>query len=433
MEAVISIRMKMIHTILLVTLFPLGNAYVNVQTKESSLSKKLPIVPSTDGAEIYGRDTTNIRSLVVPSVGIGTISWSSSSLLSIENKELEKVVGTAYQCNSAFFDTAERYGSHMKTAFGMGYGETEKLTQKLVRRARETVEGDRAEPVIATKFTPTPWRTTAQSVVDACEQSCRNLGVDQIDLYQIHMPDIVQPLRFMGKDESKDSIYWDGLAECYHRGLVKNVGVCNYGPTLTEKCQEALGKRGVPLVSNQVTYSLLGRHNGAQETVDKCNDLGVKVLACYPFAMGLLTGKYTKDALSDLDRSTHGSLKLSKKTSLETKDLLLYAKGDGVTIPSGGISPLLNAIASIAQKRKKTISQVSLNYIVSKGVVPIPGCRSVAQVEDNLGAMGWRLTEEEISLLEEETVKLGFGFDGAGFKRTTEKFVGYGVERFCLD
>ena len=52
-----------------------------------------------------------------------------------------------------------------------------------------------------------------------------------------------------------------------------------------EKCQKALAKHGVPLASNQIAYSLIGRHNGAQETVDKCSELGVKVLAYYPFAM----------------------------------------------------------------------------------------------------------------------------------------------------
>jgi hypothetical protein len=59
----------------------------------------------------------------------------------------------------------------------------------------------------------------------------------------------------------------------------------NYGPTLLSRCQETLAKHSVPLASNQIAYSLIGRHNGAQETVDKCNELGIRVLAYYPFAM----------------------------------------------------------------------------------------------------------------------------------------------------
>lgn len=58
---------------------------------------------------------------------------------------------------------------------------------------------------------------------------------------------VVQPLRVFGKVDTKDELYWDGIAECYHQGLIKNVGVCNYGPTLVEQCHRALKDRGVPL------------------------------------------------------------------------------------------------------------------------------------------------------------------------------------------
>jgi len=377
-------------------------------------------------------DTTKIGDLIVPTVGVGTISWSSNSILDTENEDIDGVVSMAYRSNAAFFDTAERYGTHWKTAMGMGYGETERMTSKYIQKATED-DASKLKPVVATKFTPIPWRTSVQSVVDACEESCRNLGVDQIDLYQIHMPDIVQPLRSFGKVENKNEIYWEGLAECYNRGLVKNVGVCNYGPTLVEECQKALAKHGVPLASNQITFSLLGRHNGSQETVTKCNELGVKVLACYPFAMGLLTGKYSKTILDQNEDPTDRSLTLNKKSNMELKDLERYAYGDGITVPEGGIQPLLVTMASIANERNKSISQVALNYIISKGAIPIPGCRTATQLEDNLGAMGWRLSEIEIKKLELQADSLGFGFDGAGFKRTDEKFVGYGTEKWTLD
>lgn len=354
-------------------------------------------------------------------------------MFSLENEELQELVTEAYGANAAFLDTAERYGSHWKTALGTGYGETERMTDLFLKQATKAKGKRIVAPVVASKFTPLPWRTTAQSVIDACEQSRKNLGVESIDLYQIHMPDIVKPFKFLGNDKAYDEIYWDGLAECYHRGLVKNVGVCNYGPTLVAKCQEALAKRGVPLASNQIAYSLLGRHNGAQETVDKCNELGIKVLAYYPFAMGLLTGKYSQATLAAMDSSSEASLLNFQKSDLELKDLERYAKGDGIAVPEGGISPLLVTMATIAESRGKTIAQVALNYIMSKGAVPIPGCRTVTQLKDNLGAMGWRLSETEVVMLELEADKLGFGFDGAGFKRTSEKFVGYGTEKWSLD
>lgn len=404
-----------------------SEAYIGV-------TKTKPKVPLIKKHVSQSVDTTKIGSIVVPTVGIGTISWSSNSLFSTENKELDDVVTKAYGSNAAFFDTAERYGSHFKTAIGMGYGETERMTSMYLEKAQRTEGPSLVKPVVATKFTPVPWRNTVQSVVDACEQSCKNLGVDQLDLYQVHMPDIVQPLRAFGKVDTKDTIYWEGLAECYNRGLVKNVGVCNYGPTLVEECHEALAKKGVPLASNQISFSLLSRHNGSQETIEKCNTLGVKVLAYYPFAMGLLTGKYSNELMNDNDLNpTELSLTLKKKSNLELADLERYAYGDGESIPDGGIQPLLKKMAKIAKRRKKTLAQIALNYIISKGAVPIPGCRTVAQLEDNLGAMGWRLSPTEIKMLELEADKLGFDFDGAGFKRTNEKFVGYGVEKWTLD
>jgi len=432
------VALKVSKACLFLALIPLSKAY-NMGISEVPFLNKFA---SSGTSKIGFDDTTNLGSLTVPTVGVGTISWSSNKLFDVENEELEEVISTACRSNNnCLFDTAERYGSHWTTAFGMGYGGTEKILNKYIRKTM-LKEKDPLEfgvesktPVIATKFTPIPWRRTAQSVVDACKQSCLNLGVDQIDLYQIHMPDIVQPLRSFGKVETKDSIYWDGIVECYNQGLIKNVGVCNYGPTLLEKCQNALGNKGVPLASNQISYSLLGRNNGSQKTVDKCNELGIKVLAYYPFAMGLLTGKYSK--MSNLDsqefESKDHSLVYNKKNNLELKDLQRYAYGDGKTIPNNGIQPLLTTMASIANKRNKTISQVALNYIISKGAIPIPGCRTAEQLEDNLGAMGWRLSETEIKTLELEADKLGFDFDGAGFKRTQEKFVGYGVEKWTLD
>lgn len=367
-------------------------------------------------------DVTKLGNLIVPSVGVGTISWSSKSLTTLQNLELQSVVRDAYNNNAAFFDTAERYGSHLKTSIGLGWGETEALIQKLLNAETQNdlSNKEKRRPIVATKFTPTPWRNSAQSVVDACEKSRQRLGVDQIDLYQLHMPDIVQPFKGIGLDFNKDEIYWEGLAECYKRGLVKNVGVCNYGPTLVTKCQEALAKHSVPLASNQIAYSLIGRHNGSQQTLDKCNELGIKVLAYYPFAMGLLTGKYSRKYLASLDES----LSSSSKSALELKDLKAYADD---------ILPLITEMETIARKRGKTVAQVALNYIICKGAIPIPGARTVAQLKDNMGAMGWRLSASEVRILEEKAEMISVGFEGAGFKRTSEKFVGYGVEKWQLD
>mmetsp|Transcript_21080 Transcript_21080/g.38105 ORF Transcript_21080/g.38105 Transcript_21080/m.38105 type:complete len:417 (-) Transcript_21080:80-1330(-) len=392
-----------------------------------------PATPRSPAAVATITDLTKIGSLTVPLIGCGTIAWTSDKVTGRPNPELEELVSIASKQGGGFFDTGERYGSHMKTALGMGWGETERLVKKLTQDA-DDMDSSSSTPVVATKFTPSPWRTTVDSVVEACEESRKRLGVESIDLYQIQMPDIVKPLRSFGFDKAYDEVYWDGLAECYHKGLVKNVGVSNYGPTLVSRCHEHLAKRGVPLASNQIAFSLIGRHNGAQQTLDRCNELGVKVLAYYPFAMGLLTGKYTSTSpgMSHEDALTN-SLSTSRRSNFERKDLERYANGDvSKGIPAGGVAPLLRTMERIATERGATVAQVALNYIICKGAIPIPGARTAAQYVDNMGALNWRLTKREVNQMEKEADNLGISFDGAGFKRSDAKFVGYGMEKWSL-
>jgi pyridoxine 4-dehydrogenase len=122
--------------------------------------------------------------------------------------------------------------------------------------------------------------------------------------------------------------------------------------------------------------------------------------------------------LASLDES----LSTSTKSALEIKDLKTYADD---------IGPLLEEMEIISKRRGKTLAQIALNYVICKGAVPIPGSRSIRQLKDNIGAMNWRLSASEIRTLEAKAD--GVGFEGAGFKRTSEKFVGYGVEKWTLD
>ena len=327
---------------------------------------------------------------------------------------------------STLIDTAERYGASPISLIpaalaGLGLpldksylgGDCESNLAEWAPRSN-----------VATKFTPTPWRTDAQSVVEACEASRARLGVERIALYQIHMPDIIQPFKAFGIEQRKDEIYWDGLAECYHRGLVANVGVSNYGPTLLERAQEALAKRGVPLASNQIAFNLLCRRDGSLATVERGAELGVATLAYYPLAMGLLTGKLT------------GS-RLRSRSDARSQDLLRYLEGgDGGTagaIPANGIRPLLTVLHTVAAAEGRTPAQVALNWIISKGAIPIVGATSQLQLEENLGATGWRLPAERVAELDAAADALDFDFRGAGFQTTDSKFVGYGFERWRLD
>ena len=117
--------------------------------------------------------------------------------------------------------------------------------------------------------------------MNAAKDSMRRLG-RPIDLYQIHFPNAYA-----------NEAYWDGLGDAYEQGLVKAVGVSNYGSEAVRACHASLAKRGIPLSSNQIQMSLLYRSpldNGLKET---CDELGVQTIAYSPLALGLLTGKYS--------------------------------------------------------------------------------------------------------------------------------------------
>lgn len=371
------------------------------------------------------KDTTNIGNLVVPHLGLGTIAWTAKddeSLLAIES-----IAQRAREQGLDFFDTAERYGAPplaMIPAALANFGLP--VDSSYLGGDCESNLGAHwgSGAKIATKFTPTPWRRSAQDVVDAAKASAERLQVQQLDLYQLHMPDIIQPFSRFGIEDIKNELYWDGLAECYKRGLVKNVGVSNYGPTLLARAQEHLAKQGVPLASNQIAFNLLTRRQGSEATVKAGAEMGVRTLAYYPLAMGLLTGKLTPE-------------RFKGKNDLRSRDLLRYLEGGSGgtagTIPAGGVGPLVEVLERVGEGRGKSAAQVALNWIICKGVIPIPGAKSVQQVDDNIGALGWRLTPAEVEVLEEAANALAFDFQGSGFQTTDSKFVGYGFEKWRLD
>jgi len=272
--------------------------------------------------------------------------------------------------------------------------------------------------------------------VEACRGSAARLGVEGVDLMQVHMPDIIQPFSAFGVETRREEAHWDGLAECYHSGLAKNVGVSNYGPTLLARAHEHLAARGVPLASNQIHLSLLYRRQGSLAALAKAQELGVQTLAYYPLAMGLLTGKLTGASLRErLDANPKNTRAAELLRYLEggQGNLLRYFPNTAGDIPEGGIRPLLIALQAVAARVGKTPAQVSLNYIICKGAIPIPGASSPIHVRDNVGALGWRLSDEDVALLDAAADSLDFEFRGCGFQTADSKFVGYGFERWQLD
>ncbi len=296
--------------------------------------------------------------LKISPVGLGTWAWGDTMVWSYGNGYNEDDIKEAFDVSVnngvAFIDTAEIYGK----------GKSEEFIGRFLKESGH-------DAVIATKFMPYPWRVSKNTLRDALTRSLKRLQLDVVDLYQIHWPFPPLPVR----------VWMDAMADVVENGLVKAVGVSNYSTDQMLRAHDQLAKRNIPLVSNQVEYSLLVRKPETSGLLDACNELGITLIAYSPLAMGMLTGKYTSaNPPAGVRARRYGKKKLMK---IEKLAGVMREVGEN----HGGKSP----------------AQVALNWTISKGTVPIPGAKNAEQAEQNAGTLGWRLTEEEVELLDRKS------------------------------
>ena len=288
----------------------------------------------------------------VTPLGVGTWSWGDSLFWDYgkgyDQNQVREAFQASVEANITLFDTAEVYG----------LGESERL---LGRFAQE----NNTDVAIATKYFPLPWRISRQSVREALTKSLERLQVDSIPLYQVHTP-----FSFFMNQET----LMDALAEEVKQGRIEAVGVSNYSASQMREAHEHLQKRGVPLASNQVQYSLLNRKIESNGIWQTAQELGVKIIAYSPLAQGLLTGKYT------------GQEKPTGARSLDPR-----FKPSGVN----KISPVINALQKLGETYQKTPAQVALNWLMTQGAIPIPGAKNAKQAQQNAGALGWQLDSQD--------------------------------------
>jgi aryl-alcohol dehydrogenase-like predicted oxidoreductase len=250
-----------------------------------------------------------------------------------------------------FIDTAEIYGN----------GRSEQLLGQFLKEIDQPV-------LIATKFLPFPWRLFKSTLPRALKASLGRLGVESVDLYQIHWPTPLMSIDTM----------MEGLAECVKSGMTRTVGISNFGQSRMLAAYSALARRNVPLASNQVHYSLLNRTVEKNGTLARCKELGIRLIAYSPIEMGLLSGKYSADSPPPGARARNYTGLLPK------------------------LGPLLKLMTEIGQDHGgKLNTQVALNWVICKGALPIPGAKNTAQAQENAGGLGWRLTEDEVARLDQ--------------------------------
>lgn len=303
-------------------------------------------------------DTTNLgkTDIKIPRLGIGAWSWGDKFIWGYGRDYQEEDIHAAFDVSLDaginFFDTAEVYGQ----------GQSEKYLGSFLSNAKERI-------VIATKFMPYPWRWTKKTLLTALKNSLNRLKLDTVDLYQIHIP--LPPVSI--------ETWAEALAEAVDAGLARAVGVSNFTEDQMRQAYLVLSKRGIPLASNQVEYSLLNRKVETNGLLSTCQELGITLIAYSPLAKGLLTGKYSPD------NPPPGIRRRYYNTTL------LYK-----------IQPLIKQLRFIGQKHDgKTPAQVALNWLICKNAVPIPGAKTSRQAVENAGALRWRLEDNEINLLDE--------------------------------
>jgi aryl-alcohol dehydrogenase-like predicted oxidoreductase len=306
-------------------------------------------------AQIPERISLGASDLQISPIGMGTNAWGFPRRADPE-KRLS--FDAALDAGINFIDTAEIYN----------FGGSERTLGLFLQEPRK-------ELVLATKFFPYPWRLSRSSLTEALRASLKRLGVPSVDLYILHFPVPPIPLE----------TWIEALAEVQRAGLTRHVGISNCNTAQTRQAQAILAERGIPLASNQVEFSLLHRNAENNGLLTTCQELGVTLVAYRPLGYGLLSGKYK---LEDLPAFLHGRV-------ISRADLRR-------------ISPLLDILHECARNHSKTPSQVALNWIVCKGVVPIPGAKNPLQAGENAGAMGWHLEAAEVEALDQASKKASF-------------------------
>jgi aryl-alcohol dehydrogenase-like predicted oxidoreductase len=294
-------------------------------------------------------------------LGVGTWSWGDRMLWGFGSDYKEIDLSEAFYASLSagitFFDTAEVYGQ----------GRSEEILGNLGQQSGKQF-------IVASKFMPYPWRVTRSSLTNALKGSLKRLKRNTMDLYQIHWP--WPPLTI--------ETWMEALAETQQSGMVRALGVSNYSTNQLLRAQNILSREGINLASNQVEFNLVNRKIEKNGLLTKCQEMGVTVIAYSPLAMGILAGKYSQQNPPPGIRRQRFNPKYLAR-----------------------VQPLLSLLRKIgANHAGKTPAQVAINWVICKGAIPIPGAKTRVQMEQNVGAAGWRLNDEEIAQLDEASDKM---------------------------
>ncbi|WP_019911375.1 aldo/keto reductase [Paenibacillus sp. HW567] len=307
-------------------------------------------------------------SLSVSPLGLGCWQFSRGKGIvggywsNLDESDILEIVRVSLEGGMNWVDTAEIYGG----------GKSEEALAHVLDQLKK--EGSpHAAPVIATKWWPL--LRTASSITATIDERIRCLGGREIDLYQIHQPFSLSSIA----SEMK------AMAGLVKAGKIRYVGVSNYSAKQMTEAHRLLQQYGLHLVSNQVKYNLLDRKIDRNGTMAAAKELGISIIAYSPLQQGILTGRFHKDpaqigAVSRVRRMQSG---LDEKSMARSK-------------------PLIDSLTVLADKYTVTPGQIALNWLIHYNgdtVVAIPGASKARHARENIGAMSFRLTQDELEHL----------------------------------
>jgi aryl-alcohol dehydrogenase-like predicted oxidoreductase len=294
--------------------------------------------------------------------GVGELfkAWGATDVA-----DAKRLVDVCLDAGLVMFDTADIYSS----------GRAEEILG-------QALKGRRGEVLISTKGTfrsgpgPNDVGSSRQHLIQAVEGSLRRLGTDYVDLYQLHAFDALTPI-----EETLGT-----LDDLVRAGKLRYVGCSNFSGWHLMKSLAVSERYGLPrYVAHQAYYSLLNR-DYEWELMPLALDQRVGTVVWSPLGWGRLTGKLRRGA------------PLPKTTRLRSE-----ASNDaGPPVPDEHLYAVVDALDEVARESEKSVPQVALNWLLRRPSVAtvIIGARNEEQLRQNLGAVGWSLSADQVARLD---------------------------------
>ncbi len=297
--------------------------------------------------------------LKVSEVALGTMTFGREA----DENESVKILNYYLENGGNFVDTANVYA--------------EGRSEEILGRA---LKGRRDEIVLATKgfFAmgkgPNDKGASRKSILKAIEDSLKRLQTDYIDLYQIHCWDESTPI-----EETMETLDY-----LINKGYVRYIGISNFSGWQIEKALRVSEFHGYKkIISAQMQYNLVVR-DIEMEILPVCKAEGLSVMAWGPLGGGFLSGKY-----KSREKPKEGRIAKAGDDWEEAWRRRATEKN----------FKILEKLEEIAKRYDKTVPQVALNWLISQNIFPILGARTLQQIKDNMGAIGWALTQKDMDEL----------------------------------